>query len=120
MKPIITGLLASMAALGLLSACGSDSKLAVPTTVTVPAGITLPAGVTLPTGITLPGGVSIPDSIPQATVDLFLAQLEASGMKIDKACFTALLNDQSLRKLVAGGGTPAPETIAKFVSCTKQ
>ena len=114
MKPIITGLLASIAALGLLSACGSDSKLTVPTSVTVPAGVTLP------TGITLPDGVSIPDSIPQATVDLFLAQLEASGMKIDKACFTALLNDASLRKMVAGGGTPAPETIAKFVACIKQ
>jgi hypothetical protein len=114
MKPIITGVLASIAALGLLSACGSDAKLTVPTNVTVPAGITLP------TGITLPDGVSIPDSLPQATVDLFLAQLEASGMKIDKACFTALLNDGSLRKLVAGGGTPAPETIAKFVSCIKQ
>ena len=108
MKPIITGLLASIAALGLLSACGSDNKLTVPTSVTVPAGVTLPAG------------LSIPDSIPQATVDLFLAQLEASGMKIDKACFTALLNDASLRKMVAGGGTPAPETIAKFVACIKQ
>ena len=108
MKPIITGLLASIAALGLLSACGSDNKLTVPTSVTVPAGVTLP------------DGVSIPDSIPQATVDLFLAQLEASGMKIDKACFTALLNDASLRKMVAGGGTPAPETIAKFVACIKQ
>ena len=98
MKPIINGILASIAALGLLSACGSDSKSAVPTTVTVSA-----------------------DSIPQAALDLYLAQLEASGLKIDKACFTALLKDESLRKLVAtGGGTPTQEAIAKFVSCFKQ
>jgi hypothetical protein len=120
MKPIITGVLVSIAALGLLSACSSDSKLTGSTNVTVPAGVTLPAGVTIPADVTLPAGISIPDSIPQATIDLFIAQLEQSGVKIDKACFTALLKDDSLRKLVAAGGTPTPETIAKYLSCIKQ
>jgi ABC-type glycerol-3-phosphate transport system substrate-binding protein len=119
---MMTGALVSIAALGLLSACGSDSKLTVPTSATTATAtaITLPAGVTIPDSVTFPAGVSLPDSIPQQAIDLMISQMEAAGMKIDKACFTALLKDDSLRKLVAAGGTPTPEVIQKFISCIKQ
>ena len=51
-------------------------------------------------------------------IDLMISQLEANGMKVDKACFTALLQDESMRKLAeASGGTPSPELIQKFISC---
>ena len=58
-------------------------------------------------------------TIPEATIDLMIAQFEANGLKVDKACFTALLSDESMRKLVAAssGGTPSPEVIQKFISC---
>ena len=131
MKPIITGLLASIASLGLLAACGGDNKLTLPTNVTLPANaslptditvptnITLPTDVTFPDGITLPSGVSIPTdfSVPQEAIDLMIQQFEAAGMKVDKACFTELLKDDSLRKLVSAGGTPTPEVITKFFKC---
>lgn len=120
MRPMMTGALVSIAALGLLSACGSDSKLTVPTSATTSAAITLPAGVTIPDSVTLPAGVSLPDSVPQQAIDVMITQMEKAGMKIDKACFTALLKDDSLRKLVAAGGTPTPEVIQKFISCIKQ
>ena len=61
MKPIITGVLASIAALGLLSACGGDDVLSLPTNVTTETGDTLPTDITVPTDITLPGGITIPD-----------------------------------------------------------
>jgi hypothetical protein len=40
-------------------------------------------------------------------------------MKVDKACFTALLTDESVRKLVEAGstGTPTPELTQKFLAC---
>ncbi len=129
MKPIITGLLASIASLGLLAACGGDNKLTLPTNVTVPSDASLP-NITVPTNITLPGGVTIPDatlptglsipsdlSVPQAAIDLMIKQFEAAGMKVDKECFTKLLSDDSLRKLVSAGGTPTPEVIQKFFKC---
>ncbi len=132
MKPIICGVLASIAALGLLSACGGDDPLTLPPDVTTQTGDTLPPGITLPTDITLPGGVTIPDltipegasipsdlSVPQELIDVMIAQFEAAGMKVDKECFTKLLSDDGLRKLVAAGGTPTPEVIQKFFSCIK-
>ena len=44
-------------------------------------------------------------------IDQMISQLEANGMKVDKACFTALLQDESLRKLVEASGAP-PRTGA--------
>ena len=142
MKPIITGVLASIAALGLLSACGGDDVLSLPTNVTTETGDTLPTDITVPTDITLPGGITIPDitlpggitipditipaggisipsdlSVPQELIDVMIAQFEAAGMKVDKECFTKLLADDGLRKLAEAGGTPSPEVISKFFTC---
>ena len=57
--------------------------------------------------------------MPQATIDLMISQFEANGLKVDKACFTALLKDPALTKLVeaSSGGTPSPEVIQKFIGC---
>ena len=118
MKRLVAAAIASVATLGLLSACG-DSKSSL--TPTVPPSV-LPGG-TLPGEATLPGGTILPSgaTIPEATIDLMISQLEASGMKVDKACLTALLSDESMRKLVAAssGGSPSPEVIQKFISCIK-
>jgi hypothetical protein len=47
-----------------------------------------------------------------------ISQFEAAGMKVDRACFTSLLSDDSLRKLVEGdNGSPSPEIIQKFLTC---
>jgi hypothetical protein len=133
MKSIIAGVLASVATLGLLSACGNDIKLTVPTSATLPTNATLPTGLTLPTGITLPAGISLPDNVtippgasiptdftvPDAAVDAMITSLQAAGMNIDKDCFVKLLSDDSLRTLVTAGGTPTPEVIQKFLSCVK-
>jgi hypothetical protein len=118
MKRLVAAAIASVATLGLLSACG-DSKSSLTPTVApsvVPGG-TLPGEATLPGGTILPSGATI----PEATIDLMISQLEASGMKVDKACLTALLSDESMRKLVAAssGGSPSPEVIQKFISCIK-
>jgi hypothetical protein len=91
MKRIATGILASLALVGLLVACSSDSKSSstsgpnsgpnsgpanatvpgggtVPTNVTVP-NFTLPPGVSFPTGvITLPPGVTLPTLPPGFTI----------------------------------------------------
>jgi hypothetical protein len=130
MKSIVAGALATITALGLLSACGDDVKLTVPDDTTVSSGVVIPDDVTLPAGITLPDGITIPDdvtipagglpadvSIPQEVIDQMIAQFEAAGMKVDKACFTALLKDESLRKLVEAGGTPNQDAIQKFFTC---
>ena len=126
MKRIVAGALATIATLGLLSACGSDSKESS-TGVTLPAGVTLPTGITIPDDITIPPGLTLPDgslpidvsdiSVPQQVIDQMIAQFEAAGMKVDKACFTALLQDESLRKLVEAGGTPNQDAIKKFFTC---
>jgi hypothetical protein len=81
---------------------------------TVP-GLTLPGGGSLPSGVSLPSDFTI----PQQTIDLMIQQFEAAGMKVDKACFTALLSDESVRKLVEAGssGTPTPELTQKFFAC---
>jgi ABC-type glycerol-3-phosphate transport system substrate-binding protein len=94
MKPIVAGVLASIAALGLLTACGDDAKVTVPTNNT-------------------------DDSIPQALIDQMIAQFEAAGMTVDKECFTKLLSDESLRNLVAAGGAPSQEAMQKFFACIK-
>jgi ABC-type glycerol-3-phosphate transport system substrate-binding protein len=119
MNRLVATALASVAALGLLSACG-DSKSSSSTTVpasALPGDTALPGETTLP-GDTLPSS-DVGGTVPEATIDLMIAQFEANGLKVDKACFTALLSDESMRKLVAAssGGTPSPELIQKFVSC---
>jgi hypothetical protein len=121
MKPIITGILASMAAVGLLSGCGSDAKLTIPkasTDVTLPGGATLPS---IPTDFTVPPGASFPTdgSIPTAIIDQMIATFEASGMKVDRPCLENLLKDEQLRKLVESQSTPSAEMITKFMACFK-
>lgn len=121
MKPIITGLLASMAAVGLLSGCGGDAKLTIPkasTDVTLPGGVTLPS---VPTDVTVPSGASSPTdgSIPTAIIDQMIAQFEAAGMKVDRPCFENLMKDESLRKLAESNSTPSAEMITKFMACFK-
>ena len=131
MKRIVAGALATIATLGLLSACGSDAKESATDDTSVGSGITLPTGLTIPPGLSLPDislpDISLPDislpidvsnvSIPQQVIDQMIAQFEAAGMKVDKACFTALLQDESLRKLVEAGGTPNQDAIKKFFTC---
>jgi ABC-type glycerol-3-phosphate transport system substrate-binding protein len=112
MKSVVGTALASVAALGLLVACGSDAKSAVPGATTLPTGVTFPEEVTIPAGA-IPSGVTI----SEITVDQMIAQFEQAGMKVDRACFTALLKDESLRQLVAAGGTPNQEAIQKFFTC---
>ena len=134
MKPIIAGALATIVSLGLLTGCGNDLKVTVPTAASTPSaatlptdgsattGLTLPAGLTIPDNITIPAAGSLPSdlSIPEAAIDQMLTQMAAAGMNIDKVCFTALLKDSGLRKLVEAGGTPTPEVLAKFIACVKQ
>ena len=119
MKPIITGLLASIAALGLLAGCGSDAKSSATTASGATSDSTPTTGFVFPAELTIPPGASIPSgaSLPTAAIDAMIAQFEAAGMKVDKACFTALLKDDSLRKLVEAGGTPNQDVIKKFFSC---
>lgn len=130
MKRIVAGVLASIAVVGLLTACGDDPKVTVPTDgasaeVTLPQGVTIPEGITIP-DVTIPDGVTIPAggvpsdlSIPAALIDQMVAQFEAAGMKVDKDCLTNLLSDESLRNLVAASGTPSPEVMQKFLACLK-
>lgn len=121
MKSIITGALASITALGLLAGCGSDSKSSATSDSVSNAtnDSTASTGFVFPTELTVPAGVSIPSgaSLPEAAIDAMIAQFEAAGMKVDKACFAALLKDDSLRKLVEAGGTPNPDVIKKFFTC---
>ena len=124
MKSIVAGALATIATLGLLSACGDDVKLTAPNDSTVSSAVVLPGDVTIPPDVTLPAGVSLPDgsiptniSVPEAIIDQMIAQFEAAGMKVDKACFTNLLKDESLRKMVEAGGAPNQDAIQKFFSC---
>ena len=109
------------------SASGADA--------TIPPDLSLP-DVSLPDlslpDLSLPDlslpDLSLPDvslptdfTIPQETIDLMISQFEAAGMKVDRECFTSLLSDESLRKLVEGGenGSPSPEIIQKFLTCIK-
>jgi hypothetical protein len=120
MNRLVAAGLASVAVLGMLSACG-DSKSSSPPTLptSVLPGDTLPGETTVP-GDTLPSSGAV-GTVPESMIDLMISQLEANGMKVDKACLTALLQDDSMRKLVAAdGGTPSPELIQKFISCIKQ
>ena len=145
MKQISRGVLVAAASLALLSACGSDDDSTTPTTATTPAATaadttatttsatvagtiaagtvadgTLPGG-TIPSasgGLTIPPGAIPSDlSIPEQAIDQMLSQMEAAGIKVDRACFTALLEDDDIRKVVAAGGTPSPEVVAQFTSC---
>lgn len=124
MKRLAAGILVSIAALGVLSACGDDD-LTLPVANTIEESDTLPgADDTLPLGITLPDDVTIPAgglpsdaSIPEEVIDVMITQFEAAGMKVDRDCFKSLLSDDALRNLVAAGGTPTPEVIQKFFAC---
>jgi hypothetical protein len=120
MKRLVATVLASVAALGLLSACGDDKPSSTPTVLSdtaVPVDTAVPTDTAAPDD-TLPSS-DVGGTVPEATIDLMIAQFEANGLKVDKACFTALLSDESMRKLVAAssGGTPSPEVIQKFISC---
>jgi hypothetical protein len=125
---IAAALLASVAAIGLLSACGDDAKLTITTSASAPdfstpddtsaaaSDSTAPASdSSAPATETLPSDFTV----PQETIDLMIAQFEAAGMTVDKACFTALLSDEGLRELAAAGGqgTPSPELTQKFLAC---
>jgi len=118
---IAPALLASVAAIGLLSACGDDNNSVVTSSASAPDFSTpdatnVPAGAAdAPTTETLPSDFTV----PQETIDLMIAQFEAAGMTVDKACFTALLSDEGLRELAAAGGqgTPSPELTQKFLAC---
>jgi ABC-type glycerol-3-phosphate transport system substrate-binding protein len=119
MKRVVATAFASIAALGLLSACG-DSKSVLPpsasATETGPpsTGFIFPEETTTVPGAANPSGITV----PQATIDLMIQQFEANGLKVDKACFTALLKDPALTQLIeASGGTPSPEVIQKFIGC---
>ena len=118
MKRIVAGALATIATLGLLSACGDDVKVSAPNDTTASTGVIFPEEVTIPPGLSLPDG-SLPSniSVPQQVIDQMIAQFEAAGMKVDKACFTALLKDESLRKMVEAGGAPNQDAIKKFFTC---
>jgi ABC-type glycerol-3-phosphate transport system substrate-binding protein len=96
MKPFIAGALASITALGLLAGCGSDAKSSA---------------------VTERGTIPVGETLPQEVIDKAIADFEAAGMKVDKACFTALLKDDSLRQLAEAGGTPTPDVIKKFFTC---
>jgi hypothetical protein len=132
---VTVGLVATFA---LLASCGGDApKLTLPTGQTAPdvtspdatepdatePDVSLP-DVSLP-DISLPGA-SLPDitlptdfTIPQETIDLMIKQFEDAGMNVDRACFSNLLSDASLRKLVSSSdtGTPSAELIQKFLAC---
>ena len=123
MKSIVAGALASLAVLAVLSACANDDKVTTPTTT---PGFVFPGGVTIPGGATIPGApissdgsTPLDSSIPPETVDLMIAQFEAAGMTVDKACFTALLSDDDMRQLIAAGGsgTPTPDLTQRFFAC---
>ncbi len=147
MRRITTGILASIAVVGLLSACSSDSKSnagSAPANATVPGGgtaaagdtlppFTLPPGITFPTGVvTLPPGVTLPTLPPGLTippggtfppgvnvVDVLMAQLQAAGMKVDRPCLEALLQDKSFRSVVMSGSTPSGEMIQNLIKCLR-
>jgi hypothetical protein len=121
MKTMIKALFASVAALGLLSGCGGDSKLTLPkapTDVTLPGGDTVPS---IPSDFTIPPGATLPSnvSIPTAIIDQMITQFEAAGMKVDRPCLENLLKDEQLRKLVESASTPSADVIAKFMACFK-
>jgi len=137
-KRIFLVTLAVAAVFGLLASCSDGPKFGVATDRTTPdlgagSDATIPTDISLP-DLSLPDlsipGLSIPDlslpdvslptdfTIPAETIDLMIKQFEAAGMKVDRACFTALLSDKSLRDLVEGdNGSPSPEIIQKLLAC---
>jgi len=135
------------ATFGLMSSCADAPKLTLPSGQTAP-DVTFP-DVTVPDlsvpdlsvpGLSLPN-VSVPNlsfpslplpdltspdislptdfTIPQETIDLMIKQFQDAGMNVDKTCFSNLLSDESVRKLVSsnGAGSLSPELIQKFVAC---
>ncbi|MEP7045198.1 MAG: hypothetical protein ABI949_00885 [Ilumatobacteraceae bacterium] len=118
MKPIVAGLLASLTALTLLPACGSDNKAASPSDSTVAGSVSPNAATNVPGSSAANGSVPTDLTLPAQVIDTMIAQFEAAGMKVDKACFTALLSDPATRQLItAAGATPNPDLIKKFFGC---
>jgi hypothetical protein len=118
MKPIISAALTSLAVLGLMAGCSSDVKVGS----TASTGSTLaPGGSTSPIA-TVPSSGSLPTdfTIPTAMIDQMIAQLESSGLKVDRPCIENLLKDAELRKLIVAANTPNADAIQKFVACFKQ
>jgi len=117
MRLKITGALAVVTTLALLSACSSDDKSGSGSTLSTSASeITLPSGVSIPTDVSFPSDATI----PTAMIDQMLTQFEAAGMKVDRDCFVNLLQDQEIRKLVLSAGTPSAEVIQRMVACFQQ
>jgi hypothetical protein len=119
---IAAALLASIATVGLLSACGDDAKSTIPTNASAPDFSTPDnTGVQAAGDPNAPATESLPVdfTVPQATIDLMISQFEAAGMTVDRECFTALLTDPDLRELATAGGqgTPTPELTQKFLAC---
>jgi len=118
MKRIVATALASIAAVGLLAACG-DSKPASLSTAADSAppvsGFIFPEETTPESFPAIPPGATV----PQATIDLMISQFEANGLKVNKECFTALLKDPALTKLIeeSSSASPSPEVIQKFITC---
>lgn len=100
MKPIINGVLAAAALLGLLTACSDDPKT---TTSTIPSGNSIPSDL----------------SIPTAVIDQLVTTFEANGMKVDRPCLDNLMKDDELRQLIAAQGTPSAELIQRLTACFK-
>jgi hypothetical protein len=101
---------------------GSVPVFTFPPGVSFPTGVvTLPPGVTMPTlppGFTIPpGGFPPGGTVPAQIIDLLMAQLQAAGMKVDRACVETLLDDAAFRKMIETGSTPSSDMIQKFIAC---
>ena len=118
MNRVVATAFASIGAVGLLSACG-DSKPASLSTAADSAppvsGFIFPEETTTVPGDAIPSGATV----PQATIDLMISQFEANGLKVNRECFTALLKDPALTKLIeaSSSASPSPEVIKKFITC---
>jgi hypothetical protein len=133
MKSRIGAAVAVLTTVVVLTACGSDKKSTSTTAtpgglgVTVPTGETVPSesaapNATLPSGLTVPPGGTFPAdmTIPESVVDAIISQLEQAGLKVDRACFEDLLQDENLRRMVLEGTTPSVDLIQQLTACIQQ
>jgi len=131
MKSRLGAAVAVLTLMATLAACGSDKKTtsttATPGGVTVPNDGTLPSSSsspdgTLPSGLTVPPGGTFPAdmTIPDSVVDTIISQLEQAGLKVDRACFENLLQDENLRRMVLEGTTPSADLIQQLTACLQQ
>jgi hypothetical protein len=121
-----TALLIGLGVSGLI-ACSSDSKTTPAAATSATGAVSSPTAVPVSSEGSTPELVTIPTesiasdlSTPDTAVDEMIAQLAAAGLIVDKACFEALLKDDSLRGVVAKGGTPPPEAVQKFKACIQK